>query len=153
MTLMAHKYFIKKLLNRLDFSFIFLIIKKKMKNLFFIISILIFPYIIMLIVNQSVYETSYNKTIFGYNIKTHNPHSFSKTKCTWSCHHNTSSCEKYHIKHQSIKEVDFIYDKIIKLLYSGGSKFYAINNIIFLVLLWPLWMLYMFIRVCLSFKK
>lgn len=122
-----------------------------MKKVIFIISILLFPYIIMLIVNETVYEKSSTKTIFGYNVTTHNPHSFTKEKCTWSCHHNTSLCEKHHIKHQSIKKIDIIYDKIISLLYTGGSSFYAINNIIFLVLLWPLWMLYMFIRVCLSF--
>jgi hypothetical protein len=113
-----------------------------MKKAIFIISILILPYVIMLCINESVYNTSYVKTIFGYNVKTHNPHSFNKDKCTWSCHHNTSLCEKHHIKHQDIKSIDFIYDGIINLLYTGGSKFYAINNIIFLVFLWP---------VCLSF--
>jgi len=124
-----------------------------MKKVIFIISVLLFPYIIMLIVNETVYMKSFTKTIFGYHVETHNPHNFSKTQCTWSCHHNTSLCEKHHIKHQSIKKIDIIYDKIISLLYTGGSGFYAINNIIFLVLLWPLWMLYMFIRVCLSFKN
>ena len=118
-----------------------------MKKFIIIISIIISPYLLMVVVNEYVKTKEYPITFYKFNIITHNDHSFNKYKCTWSCHHQTSLCKKYHINHQEIKKIDFIYNKIIEALYTGGSKFYAINNIIFLVLLWPLWMLYLFIRI------
>lgn len=128
-----------------------------MKKISFILLVILIPYIIMLITNEYVRTETFSKKIWGINIETINSDSYSKTKCTWACHNDSEFCEQYHIKNQNIHQIDNIYTGIIRFLKSGiftTTEFnYGINNIIFLVILWPLWMMYMFIRVVFSFKK
>ena len=62
-----------------------------------------------------------------------------KDQCTWYCHNNNSFCINSHKKISFHNYIGNLYNDIIALLKKGDYQGnYAINNIIFLVILWPL---------------
>ena len=120
-----------------------------MKKLFRNILILLSPYLLVVLVNESVRPTindpGFTKTTTYNSYKTintaMNPELLHHDVCSWRCH-------KFACKPQLFKSVESyinpIYSGIISFLKSGGSfGSYAIANILFLVLLWPLAMFYL----------
>ena len=73
-----------------------------------------------------------------------NPGKMKKEKCTWYCHNHNSYCVNFHKKISFHQYIGDLYNDIITLLKQGGYQWsYAINNIIFLVILWPLIMFFL----------
>ena len=112
-----------------------------MKKLFRNLGILIFPFVIMIAVNETVRynirgEQHLSHSING--IKTINSKKNIKNECTWICYYQTTKvCKKKHVKYltQYYKYTDGIYFGIIDSLHNTGN--YKLANIIFLVVLFP----------------
>ena len=123
-----------------------------MKKIFRNILILISPYLIMLLVNEGVRPTinelGFERTITYSNFKSTNiainPELKTHDVCSWRCHN--SGCKPQLFK--SIENyISPIYSGIISFLKSGGSfGSYALANILFLVLIWPLAIFYLFTK-------
>lgn len=96
---------------------------------------------LMVLVNE--YVRIQNKTHFkskGFTLlNTTEP---IKHKCSWNCHNNTAYCIKHHIELTKpyLKYTNPIYFGAIGALRSTGN--YGLANIVFLVILMPLWMFY-----------
>ena len=129
----------------------------QMKRLIFVLVIFCSLFLIMVIVNESFRQKTYYKSFKKIQIQTINPSRVIIDNCSWACHDSNNYCKDHHIKYNSIKRIDFLYNGIIRFLKSGLSNVegfnYALNNIIFLVVLWPLWMIYLFIRVIFNNKN
>lgn len=109
--------------------------------------LLLAPYLIIILVNESVRptikEVSYQlKGVSAINSNQRTPH-----KCTWAAHSDTNYCKKHHVKflNNYLKETDKVYFGIINLLHSTGN--YGVANIIFLVILFPLIIWYSLIKI------
>lgn len=123
-----------------------------MKKLIRNILILLSPYLLMLLVNESVRHTikdpGFTSTIYYNSYKSintaMNPELKNHDVCSWRCHN--FGCKP--ILFKSFENyIDPIYFGIISFLYLGGSfASYGIANILFLVLLWPLVMFYLLIK-------
>ena len=129
----------------------------QMKRLIFVLVIFCSLFLIMVIVNESFRQKTYYKSFKKIQIQTINPSRVIIDNCSWACHDSNNYCKDHHIKYNSIKRIDFLYNGIIRFLKSGLSNVegfnYALNNIIFLVVLWPLWMIYLFMRVIFNNKN
>ena len=107
-------------------------------------SILILPFLVMIMVNEFVRlntnEKGYTKGKWGLiqNITAINTADKLKGKCTWICHNHTNYCKKNHVKLAKpyFNKIDPIYFGIINSLKSTGD--YGLANIIFSVLILPL---------------
>jgi len=73
--------------------------------------------------------------------------------CSWNCYNNTNYCKLNHVKYFKpyFKVIDPIYFGIIKALKNTGN--YQLANIIFLVIIWPLFMLTILIKSLNIYKK
>ena len=105
------------------------------------ILILLAPFVLMVVVNELT--RIQNKTHYkskGFTLlNTTEP---IKNECSWNCHNNTSYCLKNHVKLTKpyLKYSNPIYFGAIAALRSTGN--YGLANIVFLVILMPLWMFY-----------
>jgi hypothetical protein len=109
------------------------------------ILILLAPFMLMVIVNECT--RIQNKSNFkskGFTIL--NTTVPIKNKCSWNCHNNTSYCIKHHIKLTKpyLNFTNPIYFGAIGALMSTGN--YGLANILFLVILMPLWMFYFLVK-------
>lgn len=113
--------------------------KKRIRN----ISILIAPFLLMVIVNERARNTINENPYSINNIMAINSADKVAHKCTWICHNNTSFCKVNHVRYlkKYFGFTDTIYFGAISLLFSTGN--YGLANIIFLVILAPLimWLL------------
>lgn len=112
-----------------------------MKKIFRNLGILIFPFIILIAVNEIIRnnKTEQNSTHFLNGIKTINSKKILNDNCTWICYYQTTRvCKKNHVKHLTkyYKFTDGIYFGIINALHKTGN--YKLANIIFLVIIFPL---------------
>ena len=127
-----------------------------MKKLYINTLILFSPFLLMVMVNEVVRPTlveapfQYTKSfdLSGLTQKVvisgMNPGKMKKEKCTWYCHNHNSYCVNFHKKISFHQYIGDLYNDIITLLKQGGYQgSYAINNIIFLVILWPLIMFFL----------
>lgn len=116
--------------------------KKHIRNL----TILIFPFLFMIIVNESTRPTIKEKPYSKFGITAINSVDKNTEKCTWICHNNTTYCKENHVKYlkKYSPYTDTIYFGIISLLASTGN--YGLANIIFLVILLPLLMWFFIIK-------
>ena len=130
-----------------------------MKKLYINTLILFSPFLLMVMVNEVVRPTlveapfQYTKSfdLSGLTRKVvgsaMNPGKMKKEECTWYCHNKDSFCVNFHKKISFHQYIDDLYNKIITLLKKGDYQGnYAINNIIFLVILWPLIMFFLLIK-------
>ena len=101
-------------------------------------TILIFPFLLMIIVNEIVRPTINEKPYSKYGITAMNSDAKVLDNCTWICHNNTRFCKENHVKYLKpyYKITDKIYFGMISLLQKTGN--YGLANIIFLVILAPL---------------
>ena len=102
------------------------------------IAILIFPFLLMIIVNEVVRPTIMEKPYSKYEITAMNSIDKISDKCTWICHNNTRFCKENHVIFLKpyFKYTDTIYFGIISMFQKTGN--YGLANIIFLVVLAPL---------------
>lgn len=105
--------------------------------------ILTAPFLLMVLVNETVRPTIREKPYSQVGITAINSVIQTPDKCTWNCHNNTTYCKQHHVKLMKpyFSIVDPIYFGIITLLQLTGG--YALANIIFLVILWPLLMFFL----------
>lgn len=112
-----------------------------MKNIKRNILILLAPFMLMGLVNESVrsLNTTHFKSKEFVLLNTTEP---IKNKCSWNCHNKTAYCMEHHIKYIKpyLKYTNPIYFGAIGALRSTGN--YGLANIVFLVILMPLWMFY-----------
>jgi hypothetical protein len=116
--------------------------KKHIRNL----TILIFPFLFMIIVNESTRPTIKEKPYSKFGIAAIYSVDKNTEKCTWICHNNTTYCKEKHVKYLKnyFAYTDIIYFGIISLLANTGN--YGLANIIFLVILLPLLMWFFIIK-------
>lgn len=82
-----------------------------------------------------------------------NSSKITSKQCSWKCHDNTPFCKAKHsnLLKPYTSKIDIVYNFIISSLASTGN--YKQANIIFLVLLWPLFMLSLIIANIYLYKK
>jgi hypothetical protein len=119
-----------------------------MKRILIYILPIILPLALLITVNEysrgKVKERPYFNSLLGISaINSAVPLPY---KCTWYCAFNTYYCKRNHVKYLKpyFKYVDPIYFGIIALLMKTGN--YVLANIIFLVIIWPLFMYYLLVK-------
>lgn len=107
------------------------------------ILLLLFPFVLMIIVNESVRaklpsRPKQTTSINGSNKDTE--------RCTWACHNDTQYCKQHHVKFlgSSFNYTDKFYFGFIHILRQTGNYIFA--NIVFLVVLIPLMIWFFLIR-------
>ncbi|MDG1780688.1 MAG: hypothetical protein P8H59_07040 [Flavobacteriales bacterium] len=137
-----------------------------MKQITKYILILLIPFTIMIIVNE-LYRPFIKEKPWRYlGVDAMNSAIYDSNKCSWACHNSTSNhCIKNHVK---IIKPRFPYYNQINDFYWGiinfnskktngkkvsDPKFYAAMNLIFLVILWPLFMYFLLINYLRLRKK
>ena len=132
-----------------------------MKKQFIYWSILIFPFLVMIMINElvrlNINEEGYTKQakggVFIQGITAINSAKKLKGKCTWICHNNTNYCKENHVKFVKpyFEKIDPIYFGIISSLKSTGG--YRLSNLILFVIVLPLIMYVLLVRsISLEFK-
>jgi hypothetical protein len=106
---------------------------KKMKPILRNALILISPFLLMILVNETMRPFINSKSISYQNVSCINSNESNKNFCSWACL-NTEYCNANHSKILKHKELDPVYLGIISALKKGG---YVLMNIIFLVMLIP----------------
>ena len=117
-----------------------------MRNLLRNSIILLLPFVLMIVINES-FRSSIKERPFKYNgFKTMNSDDRIKNKCTWNCHNKTSFCKSNHLnflkKYTSF--TDKMYKGEIHLLRSTGK--YELANIAILVIAIPFLIFYFLIK-------
>ena len=108
--------------------------------------ILIIPVLFMIVVNEYVRLNSTEVPYSKFGVTAINPVNADSKKCTWICHNNTNHCKDNHVKYlkNNLVHTDILYFGMIGLLASTGN--YGLANIIFLVILAPLWIWYFTVK-------
>ncbi len=108
--------------------------------------IFIFPFLLMIIVNEIVRTTIKEKPYSKYATTAINSADKIPEKCSWICHNRTAYCKKHHVKYLKnyYSHTDAIYFEIIDLMTNTGN--YGLANIILLVILFPLFIWYFIIK-------
>ena len=110
------------------------------------ISILLLPFLLMVLINEVVRTQIKEKRYSAHGIKAINSALYLPGKCTWVCHNNTAYCKVHHVK--LLKPfygiTDAFYFGAIAALASTGN--YGLANIVFLVLLFPIMIWYFIIK-------
>jgi hypothetical protein len=109
--------------------------------------ILIFPFLLMVVINEAVRK---NTTEQGYqinNIKTINTANQKKSACSWNCHNNTMYCKQYHSKiiQPYFKYTDPVYFGTISVLKATGN--YGAANLIVYVFFLPLFIWLLILKI------
>jgi len=116
--------------------------KRTLRSIF----IFLFPFIAMIVINEIVRFHIKEKPYTIHGVKAINSAKYMSNKCTWVCHNNTNYCKKNHVKY--LKRyyflTDIFYYKFINALLSSGH--YVAANIIFIVILIPGIILFLFVK-------
>ena len=120
--------------------------KTKMNPLLRNLTILAFPFLTIVLVNEFVRKNISKSQYSIHGIKTINSAKYIPTKCTWACHNNTAYCKKEHVKllKPYFKVTDIFYFGMISALQMMGN--YALANIFILVLFIPFTFFYFWFR-------
>lgn len=114
--------------------------KKIIRNLL----LLVLPFLCIVLINEVSRPTIKEKPFSRYS-NTMNSGQKLKNKCSWECHENTDHCKRNHVKMLSpyFSLTDRIYNGVIKILQNDEEEFsfYQITNVVFLVLVIPLFIL------------
>jgi hypothetical protein len=127
-----------------------------MKNLLRNSIILLLPFVLMIVINESFRSSIKERPFHYFGFKTMNSNDIINNKCTWNCHSRTSYCKANHLKFlkQYTSFTDKIYDNEIKLLKKTGA--YELANIAILVIAIPFLIFYFLIKglnICSEIKK
>ena len=111
------------------------------------IALLLLPYLLMIIINETYRPTIREKPYMLKGITAINSDVRTPDKCTWAAHSDTAYCKQNHVKlHKNHMDItDKIYFGAIGALHSTGN--YGAANVIFLVILFPLTMWYSLVKV------
>lgn len=111
------------------------------------VMLLILPFTLMAVINEMVRPTIKEKPYSAYGVTAMNTSLKFKDKCTWACHNTTNYCKQHHVTfdHRYFKLTDPVYFGVIHLLDSTGV--YALANLVFLVLLIPLFLWYCLVKI------
>jgi preprotein translocase subunit YajC len=117
-----------------------------MKNLLRNSIILLLPFVLMIVINESFRSSIKERPFHKYGHATMNSDDRIKNKCTWNCHNHTDYCKAHHVKFlkQSFSKTDQLYYGEIKLLKGTGN--YGLANIAILVIIIPFLIFYFFIK-------
>ena len=102
------------------------------------ITLLLSPFLLMIVVNEIVRPTIKGKPYYIYGVPTMNSYDKDSDKCSWACHNSTTTiCKQKHVKYLKpyFDYSDPVYFGIIGILHGIGR--YSLANIIFLVILFP----------------
>ena len=110
------------------------------------ITLLILPFIFMIIINEVVRPGIKEKPYSKSGITAINSSGRIADKCTWICHNQTNYCKEHHVTFNKRFFIisDPMYFGVIGLLRSTGN--YGLANIIILVVLIPLLMWFLLIK-------
>lgn len=116
--------------------------KKTIRN----IIILLFPFVLVVVVNELAKVRTNEKPHHYHGVRTINSAKKLKAKCSWVCHNTTDYCKTHHVKFVGahFDKIDPLYFGIIHALKGTGE--YSLANIIFLVILLPLVMYVLIIK-------
>ncbi len=108
--------------------------KSNIRNL----AILVFPFLLMIAVNEIVRLRITNEPYSSHGIVAINSVDKNAGNCTWICHNDTGFCKENHVKYfdSYFTFTDPLYFGAIGLLAMTGN--YGLANIVFLVVLMPL---------------
>lgn len=106
----------------------------------------------MALINEVIRIKIKERPYSAHGIKAINSAEYFPEKCSWACHNNTSYCKTHHVKYLKpfYAVTDVFYFGVITILASTGN--YGAANIIFLVFLFPIAILFLFIK-SLNIKK
>ncbi len=109
--------------------------------------LLILPYLIMVLINEAYRPTIKEKPYSMHGITAINSDIRTPKKCTWVAHSDTKYCEQHHVRFLKgyLGITNKIYFGAINALRSTGN--YGAANIIFLVVLCPLFIWYALIKI------
>ncbi len=104
------------------------------------------PFLFMVFINEISRAVIEEEAYKRYGVESINPAMRVENRCSWVCHNSTSYCATHHIKYlHSVKsKIDPLYFGIIAFLNSFGN--YALANIFFLIVLWPLLMWFLLVK-------
>jgi hypothetical protein len=100
--------------------------------------ILLFPFALMILVNEYSRGKIQASTYQSRGQDTINSAQRDPQKCTWACHNDTGFCKAHHVKFDSrhFPYTDPLYFGMITLLKGFGN--YGLANILLLVLFFPI---------------
>jgi hypothetical protein len=96
------------------------------------------PFLLMVVVNQATKTNAYRVNLFGTTVDALNPGNQMESQCTWDCH--TNGCSHHNNNVISRWPVDTLRRMIIDSLGVSNGDTYQTNNVLFLVILWPVLM-------------
>lgn len=116
------------------------------------IILLVFPFFLMIVINEAVRPSITEKRFQEKEIIAINSAIKSTKKCSWACHNIENYCKNNHVKflQNYFEFTDPIYFGVIRFLQSTGK--YKAANIVILVVLIPFLMYYLLIK-SLSLQK
>ena len=117
-----------------------------MKNLLRNSIFLLFPFILMVFINESFRFSIKERPFVKYGFYTINSDNKILNKCTWNCHNNTTFCKSHHVKYlkKYFSKTDQLYYGVIQLLKKTGN--YGLTNIAVLVIAMPFIIFYFLIN-------
>ncbi len=109
--------------------------------------LLVLPYLLMIITNESIKPTVKEKPYRYLEVTAINSDFKMLNKCSWIGHRDTNYCKDNHVKilKPYLDTTDVFYFGEISLLRATGS--YRIANIFFLILVCPLIIWYSLIKI------
>lgn len=108
------------------------------KRLLFYLLLLISPFLLMVVVNEANKTEANTIHVFGEKVSALNTEDSLPSKCTWHCH--TKGCSHRNQNVISLGPIDTLRSMIIDSLGVSNGNTYQTNNVLFLVILWPLLM-------------
>ena len=125
-----------------------------MKKQVLYVSILILPFLGMIMINEFFRANSHEQGFTKYGVNAINSGEGFKHKCSFICHDKTKNyCQVHHVKlaKSYVEKINPIYYGIIDSLYSTDS--YRLANLIILVIILPLIMYVLLVKsISLEFK-
>ena len=112
----------------------------KTKRLYLLI---LLPFLGIILINESIKLVKKEKGHFRQGVAAINSSNRNVEQCSWACHDDTTFCKKNHVKWMGnhFDLIDPIYFGIIQQLKATGN--YGLANIIFLVILIPLFIAFL----------
>jgi len=104
-------------------------------------------FVTMVLLNEYIRYNSTEKHLTKRGIPVINNDKKSLDKCSWACHDDTSHCKENHVQflRNYFRYSDPVYFGIIDAFKSTGG--YALANVIFLVIVIPLFLLFLLFRI------
>lgn len=117
-----------------------------MKKRILYLSLFLLPIVCLIVINEFVRLEPKQPRANFHGVIAINTSLKDRSKCSWSCHHETAYCKDNHVKlvKPYFDKIDPIYFGIISALQSTGN--YGLANIFFLVFLIPLMIFILLIK-------